>query len=83
MFPGGNNNEVVEVKMQVETIEGFSGHSDRKQLMGFISKVQPRPNRVILNHGESGRCMDLASSIHKQFRIETSVPKNLESVRLI
>ncbi|MBN2880735.1 beta-CASP ribonuclease aCPSF1 [Candidatus Woesearchaeota archaeon] len=83
IFPIGKKNEVVEVKMQIETIEGFSGHSDRKQLMSYMSKVSPKPARVIMNHGESSRCLDLASSIHKQFRVETIVPKNLESIRLV
>ena len=83
IFPGNSNNEVVEIKLEVQTIEGFSGHSDRKQLLNYISKVQPRPSKILINHGESSRCLDLASAIHKQFKIETVVPKNLDGVRLI
>jgi KH/beta-lactamase-domain protein len=83
VFPGNSNNEVIEIKLEVQTIEGFSGHSDRKQLLNYISKVQPRPSKILINHGESSRCLDLASAIHKQFKIETVVPKNLDGVRLI
>ena len=80
---GGNGkNEVVQIKLEVHTVEGFSGHSSRNQLMNFVKNCDPRPKKVIVNHGESSRCLDLASSIHKNFRIETSAPRNLESVRI-
>ncbi|MFT4304182.1 MAG: beta-CASP ribonuclease aCPSF1 [Candidatus Woesearchaeota archaeon] len=75
-------NEVFQIKMELATVEGFSGHSDRTELMRFVQNCQPRPRKVILNHGESSRCLDLASSIHKQFRIETVCPRNLEAVRI-
>jgi len=74
--------EVVNVKMRVETVEGFSGHSDRKQLLNFVRQVTPRPERIILCHGESSKCSSLAQAIHVQNRIETKVPQVLESVRL-
>jgi len=61
---------------------GFSGHSSRNELMAFVSNLSPKPRKIILNHGEQSRSIDLASSIHKSYRIETLVPKNLEAVRL-
>ena len=50
--------------------------------MEYVKEIQPRPRKVIVVHGEQTRCLDLASSIHKNFRIETIAPKNLEVVRL-
>jgi len=83
VFPKGENkSEVTKVEMEVVTLEGFTGHSTRKQLMGFIHKCDPKPRKVLINHGEVSRCLDLASSIHKSFRIETGCPKNLEAVRV-
>ena len=70
------------LKMEVNTIEGFTGHSGRKQLMNFIHRLNPKPRKVIINHGENSRCLDLASSIHKVYRIESVAPKNLESIRI-
>ncbi len=78
----GSRSEVVQIRLEVNTVEGFSGHSSRQQLMNFVKNCDPRPKKVIVNHGESSRCLDLASSIHKIFRIETSAPRNLESVRI-
>jgi len=82
MFGSGNKQEILPVKCEVHTIEGLTGHSSRIQLMSFIHKCEPKPKKVIVNHGESSKCLDLASSIHKLNRIETSAPRNLEAVRV-
>jgi len=81
-FKKGEKTEEVPVKMSIHTISGFSGHSSRKQLMQFVYNLDPRPKRIIVNHGESGKCLDLASSLHKAHRIETNAPKNLEALRI-
>lgn len=83
MHGSHGRHDVTIVKMSVHTIEGLSGHADRHELMNFISKCSPRPKRVIVNHGESSRCLDLASSIHKTMRIETNAPRNLEVLRIL
>ncbi|HJX50588.1 MAG TPA: MBL fold metallo-hydrolase RNA specificity domain-containing protein, partial [Candidatus Nanoarchaeia archaeon] len=46
------------------------------------NRTQPRANKIIINHGEQSKCLDLASSIYKLHHIETNVPKNLETIRL-
>lgn len=81
-FGSGTRVEVNPLKMRVETLEGFTGHSGRNELMRFVGKIEPRPRKIMLNHGEASRCLDLASSIHKKYRVETLAPKNLEVVRL-
>ncbi len=72
----------LHIKMQRVTVDGFSGHSDRKQLMRYISSLEPKPNKIIIGHGEDKKCMDFASSIYKKFGIETKAPQNLETIRL-
>ena len=74
--------EIVHIKLKFLSIEGFSGHSSRNELIAFMNNINPRPRKVIINHGEQSRCLDLASSIYKSQRIETVVPKNLETIRL-
>lgn len=81
MFKNGPKTEVVQLKMEVFKLE-ISDHSDRKQLMNFVFKCMPRPKKVIVIHGESSRCLDLASSIHKLGKIETIAPRNLETIRV-
>jgi KH/beta-lactamase-domain protein len=80
-FTEGTKHEVMKVNMEVTRFE-ITDHSDRKQLMNFVYKCEPRPKKIIVNHGESSRCLDLASSMHRQYRVETNCPRNLEAVRL-
>jgi uncharacterized protein len=82
-FMDGSRQQSVPVRLEVATIEGFSGHSDRMQLMNYVATVDPRPQRVVLCHGEESKGLDLASGIHKRFNIESRVPYNLEAVRLL
>jgi len=79
---GDWGNEKVQVKLKIETLSGLSPHSGRNELMQYISRMYPKPKKVIVNHGESSRCLDLASSIYKSNKIETVAPKNLETIRL-
>ncbi len=74
--------ERVHVKMKIETLNGLSAHSGRNDLLQFINRMSPRPKKVIINHGEVSKCLDLASTIYKSNRIETIVPRNLETIRL-
>ena len=81
VFRDGKSQDMFTCKMEVHKLE-ITGHSDRRQLMSFVHKCDPRPKKVIINHGENSRCLDLASSIHKQNKIETVCPRNLEAVRV-
>ena len=74
-------NQKIEIKMDIETCDGFSGHSDRNQLMKFIGSVKPKPERVVLNHGEESKCLEMASAIYKKYGIKTRAIKNLETIR--
>jgi len=74
--------EKAPIKLQVHVVDGFSGHSYRNQLQAFINNINPKPKKIIINHGEISRALDLASSLYKTYRIETVVPKNMETIRL-
>ncbi|UCF07193.1 MAG: beta-CASP ribonuclease aCPSF1 [Thermoplasmata archaeon] len=71
----------VDIRLNIETCEGFSGHSDRKQLLSYIGSMDPKPERIIICHGEESKCIELASTLHKRYGVETRVPYNLETIR--
>ena len=83
MFMEGSKQMPVKVKMDIYSIHGFTGHSDRNQLMNFVGRATPRPKKLIVVHGEIGKVLDFASSAHKAYRMETTAPKNLETIRLV
>ena len=74
--------KVFNVKMEIKTINGFSGHSNRRQLMDYVKRLNPRPEKVITCHGDPYKVVDLASSIHRSYKIETKTPMNLDSTRI-
>ena len=72
----------VMIDLNIEICDGFSGHSDRRQLLSYVATVEPRPEKIIIGHGESSKCVDFATTIKRKYGIETVVPENLETVRL-
>jgi KH/beta-lactamase-domain protein len=74
--------EVMKVNLQVESIAGFSGHSDRRQLVNYIRMVKPKPERIIVVHGEKAKCLSMANLFQRKYNVETVVPKILETVKL-
>ncbi len=82
-FLDGPRQSAVPVRLEIATIEGFSGHSDRAQLMNYVASLDPRPQRILLNHGEESKTVDLCSSLYKRFNVESRAPYNLETVRLL
>ncbi len=77
----GGKKEMIKINLEVYKLE-VSNHSDRRQLMAFLYNCDPKPRRVIVNHGESSRALDLANSVHKMLKIETNAPRNLDAIRL-
>ncbi|MEM4209168.1 MAG: beta-CASP ribonuclease aCPSF1, partial [Candidatus Anstonellaceae archaeon] len=74
---------VFKINMEVRTIEGYSGHSDRAQLMKYIKNIRPHPSKIFTMHGEEAKCEDLARSAHHMVRAESRAPLDLDSFRLL
>lgn len=74
--------ERVEINFEVSTVEGFTAHPGRNEIMGFFNNMRPKPKRIIVNHGEISKCLDLSSALYKMHKVETSVPRGLETLRL-
>ncbi|MEW6529143.1 MAG: beta-CASP ribonuclease aCPSF1 [Candidatus Micrarchaeota archaeon] len=74
--------ETMKINMRVETVEGFSGHSDRAQLMAFIKRITPTPERIFTMHGDWSKTEDFAKSASAMLKRDASAPLNMEAVRL-
>ena len=60
--------ELVKINMEVVNIDGFSGHSDRRQLLAFVANIKPKPKNIILNHGEPQAIHALAETLRRRGR---------------
>jgi len=74
--------EIIKVNLRVESIEGFSGHSDRRQIVNFIRRVAPKLERIIVCHGEKAKCLSMAGFFQRAYKAEVLVPSLLETIRL-
>jgi len=74
--------QFVRINMDVHTSEGFSGHSDRRMLLNYLRRISPKPEKVVLVHGEESKVLALANTIRRSLRSETLTPRNLETIRL-
>ncbi|RLI13438.1 beta-CASP ribonuclease aCPSF1 [Candidatus Bathyarchaeota archaeon] len=80
---------IIKVRAGVEAIEGFTGHSDGRQLTGFLYNIQPKPKLVLLCHGEKSRCVKMEEFVNGVLRrklgrtkMRALAPSILETVRL-
>jgi uncharacterized protein len=75
--------ETIELRCQVERIDGLGSHSDYNQLMAYVMRLRPKLRRVLVNHGERPKAQNLASMINKQLRIQTQHPLVQEAIKLL
>ncbi len=78
----GGRTRAVQVNLEVQTVHGLSGHSDRKQLVSYVYNLPGKLERILVNHGDNYKCLELTRDLHRIFKCETVAPKNLESIRL-
>ncbi len=71
----------LKVNLQVKTVDGFSGHSDRRQLMDFIRNLRPSPRKIFTMHGEESKCEDLARAMGNMMHCESRAPMDLDTIR--
>ena len=71
----------LQLNMDVETVDGFSGHADRQGLENFVRTMNPRPEKVLCVHGDESSVQDLSSALYHEFNMRTFAPKNLETFR--
>tara|TARA_B100000579_G_scaffold436888_1_gene464340 strand:- start:432 stop:2357 length:1926 start_codon:yes stop_codon:yes gene_type:complete len=74
---------MVDVKCDIVTIDGFSGHSDRRQLLDYVNALNPKPRRIICHHGDDTVCNEFRKTLTETFKVRTAAPHNLESIRLL
>ena len=47
-----------------------------------VRRLSPKPDKILVCHGDAYKALDLASSIYRSYKIETKTPMNLETTRL-
>lgn len=74
--------KLLNINLEVKTADGFSGHSDRSQLMAFLKNLRPTPERIFTMHGDWGKTEEFAKAAGAMLHKEARSLSNLEAVRL-
>jgi KH/beta-lactamase-domain protein len=80
-IPIEGNGRDLELKLEIVTVEGLSGHSDHTELLNFVRTI-PTPRKIVVQHGESTTILQFTRELHKEFRVETVAPRVLDAIRL-
>ena len=82
-IPASNGKlRTMPININVATIEGFSGHSDRNQLTSYVSSLNPAPKRILVDHGEKEKGIAFAKYLSSRFKLNATSPKVLDCVRV-
>ena len=67
------------VRARIETIEGFSAHADREELLAWFESLGGPPRRTWIVHGEEDAAESLAEALASQFGAKVEVPRKDQS----
>ncbi|MHA1124843.1 MAG: MBL fold metallo-hydrolase RNA specificity domain-containing protein [Candidatus Heimdallarchaeota archaeon] len=75
-------NREIPVKILVKSIQGFSAHADRKELKEHINRMEKKPSKTFVVHGEARQSLTFAANLRNTLGIWARVPEYKQKYRL-
>jgi KH/beta-lactamase-domain protein len=75
--------EALTVKSPVEKVDGFSGHSDRNQLLNYVRRVYAKRGPLFLVHGEFKKILNMKKILERMYGGYVYSPRLLETYRAL
>ncbi|MEM3712280.1 MAG: beta-CASP ribonuclease aCPSF1 [Thermoproteota archaeon] len=75
--------EALTIKSTIEKVDGFSGHSDRNQLLNYIRRVYTKRGPLFLVHGEAKKIQNMKRILGKMYSDSVYSPRLLETYRAL
>ena len=72
----------VHVRAHVVTLDGFSAHADREDIVRWVSAFQRPPAQTFVVHGEPRASASLAELLRTRFGWHVSIPRHGETIAL-
>ncbi len=63
-----------KVRAQIETLDSFSGHADRSELLDYFDRIGGSKDRIFLVHGEPEQSHSLAGALRERHLGRIEVP---------
>lgn len=67
--------EMIDVKLEIHDLEGFSAHADQKMLLKWLGAFKKKPKKVILVHGEKESQDVLKAKIEEELDMDVFIPR--------
>ncbi|OGF82580.1 hypothetical protein A3B18_01300 [Candidatus Giovannonibacteria bacterium RIFCSPLOWO2_01_FULL_46_13] len=74
--------ERITVRARVETLQGYSSHPDREQLIDFVAHSKDSLKKVFAIQGEPASCLFLVQRVRDYLGIEAYAPRYGESYEI-
>lgn len=74
--------EQIDVKAEITSLPGLSGHADQKGLINWITAFKQKPKMVFVVHGDKMVAPFFASMLTKQYQLQAFAPSFLDSFTL-
>lgn len=71
-----------QVRAQIKSIEGLSGHADQNGLIDWMRKIEQQPERIFIVHAETESALVFQNKIMEAFSWSSYVPKLNETVTI-
>ncbi|MGN0383228.1 MAG: MBL fold metallo-hydrolase RNA specificity domain-containing protein [Eubacterium sp.] len=66
--------EPIEVKAEIATLSGISGHADKEGLIEWLSGFENKPSQVYVVHGEDEACEDFKNCLINEYGYNAKAP---------
>jgi metallo-beta-lactamase family protein len=74
--------EMVPVRARIRSIEAFSAHADRTEIIRWLKQFKKPPRQTFIVHGEPDAAAALGELIRQELRWKAHVAEQLERVEL-
>lgn len=69
-------------RAEVAALDGFSAHADQRELVEWVMRLDPRPRRIFLVHGELAPAETLAAILRERTGAQVAIPERGEEADL-
>ena len=66
--------ESIDVRAEIRTLQGISGHADKNGLIGWLDGFEKKPDKVFVVHGESSVCDSFTACLETEHGMSAYAP---------
>lgn len=69
------HSEHLTVRARIQAIGAFSSHADAPQIISWVKKMEQKPDKIFITHGEMKQSKGLLGRFNQELGLKASIPK--------